>query len=101
MELPLDWAPLVRSIERKSVLHEVEGDRRELEYYQQQGAMIRTNCNEYCSEILRKIDEIYTSRDFPPPFICVMASSGMGKTQLAFARRPTTVVLLGCHPGTN
>ncbi|KAE9050120.1 hypothetical protein PR001_g2707 [Phytophthora rubi] len=72
-------------------VHEDMGDQRELEYYQQQGKLIRKNCDEYCTEILRKVDELYASSDFPLPFICIEGSSGMVKTQLAFAlegRRP-------------
>ncbi|KAE9233584.1 hypothetical protein PF004_g9623 [Phytophthora fragariae] len=87
-------------------VHENMGDQRELEYYQQQGKLIRKNCDEYCTEILRKVDEMYASSDFPLPFICIEGSSGMGKTQLAFAlegRRPwfywiATPITTGSQP---
>ncbi|CAH0486112.1 unnamed protein product [Peronospora farinosa] len=63
----------------------------ELKYYRDRGECIRRNCGDYCDQILNKIDNLYEFPVHPMPFICVAASSGMGKTQLAFAlggRRP-------------
>ncbi|KAG1713285.1 hypothetical protein DVH05_001005 [Phytophthora capsici] len=57
----------------------------ELEYYQRLGQEIQTNCQQHCSPILDKIDQIYREGPHPKPFICVVGSSGMGKSQLAFA----------------
>ncbi|RQM12257.1 hypothetical protein DD237_008544 [Peronospora effusa] len=58
----------------------------ELTRYQQRGELIQRNCEDYCQQILSKIDALYAlSDDFALPFICVEGSSGMGKSQLAFA----------------
>ena len=62
-----------------------ENDLKELRYYQDMGNLIQLNCKEYCTEILNKIDEFYEKEELPLPFICVEGSSGMGKTQIAFA----------------
>ncbi|KAF0693297.1 Aste57867_15724 [Aphanomyces stellatus] len=64
---------------------------KELTYYQQRGRLIQDNCKEVCDAILNKVEEFYALTDLPLPFICVEGSSGMGKSQLAFAlqgRRP-------------
>ncbi|GMF24336.1 unnamed protein product [Phytophthora fragariaefolia] len=68
-----------------------EATLRELERYRQQGKRIGEKCSEYCGGILDKIDEYCGGKTDPVPFICVAGSSGMGKSQLAFAlggRRP-------------
>ncbi|UIZ20494.1 hypothetical protein KXD40_001449 [Peronospora effusa] len=58
----------------------------ELTHYQQRGKLIQRNCKDYCQKILNKIDALYTlSGTSTLPFICVEGSSGMGKSQLAFA----------------
>ncbi|UIZ21926.1 hypothetical protein KXD40_008929 [Peronospora effusa] len=58
----------------------------ELTHYQQRGELIQRNCEDYCQQILSKIDALYAlSDDFALPFMCVEGSSGMGKSQLAFA----------------
>ncbi|CAI5705324.1 unnamed protein product [Peronospora effusa] len=58
----------------------------ELTHYQRRGELIRRNCKDYCQPILSKIDALYAFSDkFALPFICVEGSSGMGKSQLAFA----------------
>ncbi|POM65508.1 Crinkler (CRN) family protein [Phytophthora palmivora] len=61
----------------------------ELKYYQERGRAIQLHCGDYCSEILDKIDQLYADHADPKPttvpFICVEGSSGMGKSQLAFA----------------
>ncbi|KAG3067203.1 hypothetical protein PI125_g23688, partial [Phytophthora idaei] len=56
----------------------------ELKHYQKRGVQIQSNCKEYCERILDKIDSLY-QLDGVLPFICVEGSSGMGKSQLAFA----------------
>ncbi|KAE9357328.1 hypothetical protein PR003_g1827, partial [Phytophthora rubi] len=64
---------------------------RELRYYKQRGNLIKVQHTDYCGPILNKIDQLYEDKIRPLPFICVEGSSGMGKTQLAFAlggRRP-------------
>ncbi|OWZ14827.1 Crinkler (CRN) [Phytophthora megakarya] len=60
---------------------------KELRFYQNVGRMIESNCEDYCASILDKIDTIYEDTANPKQFICVQGSSGMGKTQLAFALR--------------
>ncbi|KAE8963136.1 hypothetical protein PR001_g29471, partial [Phytophthora rubi] len=73
---------------------DVEGDNiytRELRLYQQRGNLIKVQHADYCGQILDKIDQLYEDESRTLPFICVEGSSGMGKTQLAFAlggRRP-------------
>ncbi|UIZ20906.1 hypothetical protein KXD40_001421 [Peronospora effusa] len=58
----------------------------ELTHFQQRGELIQRNCKDYCQKILNKIDALYTlSGTSTLPFICVEGSSGMGKSQLAFA----------------
>ncbi|UIZ22075.1 hypothetical protein KXD40_008960 [Peronospora effusa] len=58
----------------------------ELTHYQQRGELIQRNCENYCQQILSKIDALYAlSGWFGLPFICVEGSSGVGKSQLAFA----------------
>ena len=57
----------------------------ELRHYQERGELIQRNCKSYCRQILTKIDELYALSESTLPFICVEGSSGMGKTQLAFA----------------
>eukprot|EP00644_Phytophthora_capsici_P011846 jgi/Phyca11/106668/e_gw1.12.123.1 len=57
----------------------------ELAYYQRIGQEIQSNCQQHCGPILDKIDSIYEKKPYPMPFICVQGSSGMGKSQLAFA----------------
>ncbi|UIZ21983.1 hypothetical protein KXD40_008930 [Peronospora effusa] len=58
----------------------------ELLHYRQRGELIQRNCENYCQQILSKIDALYAlSGWFGLPFICVEGSSGMGKSQLAFA----------------
>ena len=57
----------------------------ELRYYQKRGELIQRNCKSYCRQIMTKIDELYALSESTLPFICVEGSSGMGKTQLAFA----------------
>ncbi|KAJ8576435.1 hypothetical protein ON010_g2776 [Phytophthora cinnamomi] len=64
----------------------------ELERYRRQGGHIKVKCTTYCNEILEKNDKYCddTTED-TLPFLCVAGSSGMGKSQLAFAlsgRRP-------------
>ncbi|KAL7998063.1 hypothetical protein Plhal703r1_c30g0117771 [Plasmopara halstedii] len=59
--------------------------------YQRRGRIIQDKCQDYCAHILDKVDEFYDGNERPLPFICVEGSSGMGKSQLAFAlggRRP-------------
>ncbi|KAF0686022.1 hypothetical protein As57867_022079, partial [Aphanomyces stellatus] len=53
-------------------------------YYQQRGRLIHDNCKDYCDSILNKVEEYYSMTN-PLPFICVEGSSGVGKSQLAFA----------------
>ncbi|KAL7681754.1 hypothetical protein Plhal304r1_c054g0138701 [Plasmopara halstedii] len=68
-----------------------EENRQELTYYQERGRLIQDKCRDYCAHILNKVDELYSEDKDPLPFICVEGSSGMGKSQLAFAlegRRP-------------
>ncbi|KAE8955959.1 hypothetical protein PF005_g32448, partial [Phytophthora fragariae] len=73
---------------------DVEGESkytRELRLYQQRGNLIKVQHADYCGQILDKIDQLYEDESRTLPFICVEGSSGMGKTQLAFAlggRRP-------------
>ncbi|EGZ24228.1 hypothetical protein PHYSODRAFT_296375 [Phytophthora sojae] len=63
-----------------------ESKRQELQRYQKQGELIHNNCKDYCGQILDKIDYYYEHDDGDTlPFICVQGSSGMGKSQLAFA----------------
>ncbi|KAF0687601.1 Aste57867_20667 [Aphanomyces stellatus] len=57
---------------------------KELTYYQQRGRLIHDNCKDYCDSILNKVEEFYSMTN-PLPFICVEGSSGVGKSQLAFA----------------
>ena len=57
----------------------------ELSYYQQRGKLIQDNCKGDCDAILKKVEDFYALTDLPLPFICVEGSSGMGKSQLAFA----------------
>ncbi|KAG9406238.1 hypothetical protein AC1031_002562 [Aphanomyces cochlioides] len=62
----------------------------ELRYYRERGILIQQRNLEYCNEILDRIDK-FAEMMAPTPFLCVEGSSGMGKTQLAFAlhgRRP-------------
>ncbi|KAF0731311.1 hypothetical protein Ae201684P_006698 [Aphanomyces euteiches] len=63
----------------------------ELKYYQNRGNLIQEKCKENCEEILKKVEDFYQLEELPLPFICVEGSSGMGKSQLAFA-------LQGDHP---
>ncbi|CEG42558.1 CRN-like protein [Plasmopara halstedii] len=63
----------------------------ELTYYQHCGRLIQYKYRDYCAHILDKVDKFYDENERPIPFICVEGSSGMGKSQLAFAlggRRP-------------
>ncbi|CAK4774994.1 unnamed protein product, partial [Aphanomyces euteiches] len=63
---------------------------KELSYYRERGSLIQRTNTEYCKTILDRIDE-FAKSELPTPFICVQGSSGMGKSQLAFAlhgRRP-------------
>ncbi|KAE9228462.1 hypothetical protein PF005_g4325, partial [Phytophthora fragariae] len=62
----------------------IDQAKKELELYRRRGEVIRNKCPEYCEEILKKIDDLFKS-PHPLPFICVEGSSGMGKSQLAFA----------------
>ncbi|KAE9286938.1 hypothetical protein PR003_g26181, partial [Phytophthora rubi] len=62
----------------------IDQAKKELELYRRRGEVIREKCPEYCKEILKKIDELFKSPR-PLPFICVERSSGVGKSQLAFA----------------
>ncbi|POM58233.1 Crinkler (CRN) family protein [Phytophthora palmivora] len=57
----------------------------ELQHYQRRGQQIQRNCGDYCAKILDKIDQLYEESTPTFPFICVEGSSGMGKSQLAFA----------------
>ncbi|POM73326.1 Crinkler (CRN) family protein [Phytophthora palmivora] len=57
----------------------------ELQHYQRRGGQIQRNCGDYCAKILDKIDQLYEESTSTFPFICVEGSSGMGKSQLAFA----------------
>ncbi|UIZ21110.1 hypothetical protein KXD40_000080 [Peronospora effusa] len=57
----------------------------ELRHYQNRGELIQRNCTSYCQQIITKIEELYTLPESVLPFICVEGSSGMGKSQLAFA----------------
>ncbi|CAK4253266.1 unnamed protein product [Aphanomyces euteiches] len=57
----------------------------ELKDYQRRGKLIQDNCKEYCDAILSKIEEFYQLSDRSLPFISVNGSTGMGKSQLAFA----------------
>lgn len=72
-------------------VRDAEEDLQELTYYQRRGRLIRDKCQDFCAQILDKVDEFYHENELPIPFICVEGSSGMGKSQLAFAlggRRP-------------
>jgi hypothetical protein len=72
-------------------VRDAEEDWQELTYYQRLGRLVQDNCRDYCAQILDKVDEFYDANECPIPFICVEGSSGMGKSQLAFAlgsRRP-------------
>ncbi|KAK1942243.1 hypothetical protein P3T76_006565 [Phytophthora citrophthora] len=62
-----------------------------LETYDRVGEIIQRDCGDYSEQILTKIEEMYQLNTQPYPFICVQGSSGVGKTQLAFA-------LNGCRP---
>ncbi|KAL3672894.1 hypothetical protein V7S43_019077 [Phytophthora oleae] len=66
-------------------VNESQDESEELAYYQRLGQEIQTNCQQHCGAILDKIDTIYEKGPYPKPFICVEGSSGMGKSQLAFA----------------
>ncbi|KAE9275286.1 hypothetical protein PR003_g29378, partial [Phytophthora rubi] len=85
---------VVPSGEDIDVGQDVEGESkytRELRLYQQRGNLIKVQHADYCGQILDKIDQLYEDESRTLPFICVEGSSGMGKTQLAFAlggRRP-------------
>ncbi|EGZ29986.1 hypothetical protein PHYSODRAFT_469425 [Phytophthora sojae] len=79
------------SIDCEIVEAKGKGPLLELKRYQEQGRLIRVNCATYCDQILDKIDAYYSETAEVLPFICVEGSSGMGKSQLAFAlygRRP-------------
>ncbi|KAL8009893.1 hypothetical protein Plhal710r2_c069g0177181 [Plasmopara halstedii] len=86
--------PAAEMTETSVTLEEVrraEENRQELTYYQERGRLIQDKCRDYCAHILNKVDELYSEDKDPLPFICVEGSSGMGKSQLAFAlegRRP-------------
>ncbi|KAK1940818.1 hypothetical protein P3T76_007524 [Phytophthora citrophthora] len=58
----------------------------ELKLYQECGEMIQNNCKDYCKGILDKVEALYEHDNYSPiPFLCVEGSSGIGKTQVAFA----------------
>ncbi|GMF39895.1 unnamed protein product [Phytophthora lilii] len=72
-------------------VRDAEEDWQELTYYQYRGRLIQDKCRDYCAHSLDKVDEFYDGNERPIPFICVEGSSGVGKSQLAFAlggRRP-------------
>lgn len=74
-----------------TVKEETDDIRQELMYNQQRGRLIQDQCHNYCVQILDKVDELFAEERHTLPFICVEGSSGMGKSQLAFAladRRP-------------
>ncbi|KAK1942246.1 hypothetical protein P3T76_006568 [Phytophthora citrophthora] len=56
-----------------------------LQDYQKVGELIQRDCGEYSRQILATIDEFYQLNTRVLPFICVQGSSGVGKSQLAFA----------------
>jgi len=76
--------------------------RNELELYRRRGQEIRTKCFKYCEEVLAKLDHLFGFEP-PIPFICVEGSSGMGKSQLAFALRGQRpwFYWLACQVGGN
>ncbi|OQS01900.1 Crinkler (CRN) family protein, partial [Thraustotheca clavata] len=57
----------------------------ELKYYIERGEIIQRQCPQDSRNILEKINTIYSEDVDPLRFICVEGSSGMGKSQLAFA----------------
>ncbi|CAK4488402.1 unnamed protein product [Aphanomyces euteiches] len=71
-------------------IEETDENSNELRYYRERGILIQQRNPEYCNEILDRIDK-FAEMKAPTPFLCVEGSTGMGKTQLAFAlhgRRP-------------
>ncbi|KAL7685622.1 hypothetical protein Plhal304r1_c030g0098311 [Plasmopara halstedii] len=60
-------------------------------YSQRRGRLVQYKCRDYCAHILDKVDEFYDKNEQSTPFIYVGGSSGMGRSQRAFAlgdRRP-------------
>ncbi|CAK4673371.1 unnamed protein product [Aphanomyces euteiches] len=88
---PMNNLETIQTTNVKTIsIEETDEESNELRYYQERGILIQQRNPEYCNEILDRIDK-FAEMKAPTSFLCVERSTGMGKTQLAFA-------LHGQHP---